>query len=471
MQKPWYLKQKPDSTLQNVVLLKFVQTRKRRIKMFYDKAKIQIKAGKGGNGSASFRREKFVPRGGPDGGDGGRGGSIYLIVEPSLNTLLPFKYKQHFKAEDGGPGRGRQMHGSAGNDLYIKVPPGTIFITEPDPDHPDEPVLQGDLTEEGQSFMVARGGRGGLGNIHFKTSTHQAPRMAQNGEPGEIRWLQLELKILADVGLVGFPNAGKSTLLSAITAANPKIADYPFTTLEPNLGVVVIDDTYTYVVADIPGLIEGASKGVGLGHDFLRHIERTRLLVHLLDGSGQSGRDPLSDYEQINKELVEYSADLAERPQIVVINKIDMPETQENLPRFKKYFKKLGIEPLTISAAGRQGTLELSRLLGSRLQELPPAGPLVKPTHGEIPVLKPMTLDQDAFTVIKEGEGEFRVRGKRIERVVAMTPMENDEALQRLQLVLEKMGISRALEREGIKGGDLVRFGAKELYWQDESQL
>ncbi|MEI7554783.1 GTPase ObgE [Candidatus Chlorohelix sp.] len=434
--------------------------------MFYDKAKIHLKAGDGGNGSASMRREKFVPFGGPDGGDGGRGGSIYLKVDASLNTLLPFKYKQHYKAQSGGYGRKRQMHGSAGYDLYISVPPGTIFYTEPEPDHPEKPILQGDLTEPGQTIMVARAGRGGLGNTHYKTSTHQAPRMAQNGEPGEERWLRLELKILADVGLVGFPNAGKSTLLSAITAATPKIADYPFTTLEPNLGVVIIDNDYTYVVADIPGLIEGASKGVGLGHEFLRHVERTRILVHMLDGSGFSGRDPINDYEQINKELEEYSPELAAKPQIVVINKVDIPETQENLERLKEYFRKKDIEPQIISAAGRQGTKELILQIAKAVKELPSATVLTASRGGELPVLTPATLDDDAFTVIAETPGVYRVRGKRIERIVAMTPMENWEALERLQLVLDRMGISRALEREGINGGDLVKFGDKELYWE-----
>ncbi len=436
--------------------------------MLYDKAKIFIKGGDGGNGSASFHREKFVQLGGPDGGDGGRGGSVYLIVDSSLNTLLPFKHKTHFKAESGGKGGDQQKHGFAGEDLYIKVPPGTIFYTEPDPERPYDGVLQGDLVEAGQSIMVSRGGRGGLGNTHFKTSSHQAPKVAQNGEPGQERWLRLELKILADVGLVGFPNAGKSTLLSSITAATPKIADYPFTTLEPNLGVVVIDDDFTYVIADIPGLIEGASQGVGLGHEFLRHVERTRLLVHLVDGSGQSGREPIQDYEQINKELAEYSPELAKKPQVVVINKADMPETQENLPRLKKYFRQHDVEFMTLSAAGRQGTKELSKVLATRLQELPSAlTPLVKGPDGGIPVLTPATIDADAFTIIQEAPGEFRVRGKRIERIIAMTPMENDEALERLQRSLAKLGISRALERAGVKGGDLVRFGQTELFWED----
>jgi GTP-binding protein len=436
--------------------------------MFYDRAKIFVKAGNGGNGSASFRREKFVPLGGPDGGDGGRGGSIYLVVDNSLNTLLPFKYKTHYRAQPGGNGSGQQKHGAAGKDLYIKVPPGTIFYTEANPDDPDEPPLQGDLTAEGQRFMIGRGGRGGLGNVHFKTSTHQAPKMAQKGEPGEERWLRLELKIIADVGLVGFPNAGKSSLLAAVTAATPKIAGYPFTTLEPNLGVVKIDIDTTFVLADIPGLIEGASQGVGLGHEFLRHVERTRLLLHVIDGSGLSGRDPIKDFEQINYELAEYRPELAEKPQIVVINKIDMPETQENLPRLRKYFHSKDLEVFEVSAIARLNTDELMKKVAAVLAELPAPTPLITSEEsGETPVLKPGTLDQDAFQVIKEDEGYYRVRGKRIERVVAMTDMDSEEGLERLQLVFDRMGVSRALEEAGVKGGDMVQFGKVELEWQD----
>ena len=435
--------------------------------MLYDRARIFIKAGNGGNGSASFRREKFVPFGGPDGGDGGRGGSVYLIVDPSLNTLLPFKFKTHYKATEGGHGRGRQMHGAAGEDLYIKVPAGTIFYTEPDADNPDEPILQGDLTVPGQSLMIGRGGRGGLGNTHFKTSTRQAPKMAQKGESGGDRWLRLELKLIADVGLVGFPNAGKSSLLTAVTAATPKIGSYPFTTLEPNLGVVPIDIDTSFVIADIPGLIEGASQGVGLGHEFLRHVERTRLLIHMIDGSGQEQRDPIKDYEQINHELTEYQPELMKKPQIVVINKIDMPETQENLPRLRKYFKAQGVPAYEISAIGMLHTDELMKRVAAKLAELPPAQPLIASDSGDTPVLKPGTLDQDAFQVTKVDEGHFRVRGKRIERVVAMTDMNNEESLEYLQLVFDRTGISRALEKEGVLGGDTVQFGRVELEWQD----
>lgn len=438
--------------------------------MLYDRAKIYIKAGNGGNGSASFRREKFVPKGGPDGGDGGRGGSVFLEVDPHLNTLLPFRYKTHFKAQPGGNGHFRKQHGSAGDDLYIKVPPGTMFYSEPDPDHPETPVITGDLVEPGQKIMVARGGRGGLGNVHFATSTNQAPRLAYDGEPGQELWLRLELKLIADVGLVGFPNAGKSTLLSVVSAATPKIANYPFTTLEPNLGVVGVGDDYSFVLADIPGLIEGASQGVGLGHEFLRHVERTRLLIHLIDGSDQAERGPIKDYEQINKELAEYDTELSQKPQIVVINKIDLPEAQENLPKLKEYFRERGIEPQVISAATHQGTTALMQLVAQRLQEMPlPTATTSLESPENLPILRPRGADEDnRFEVSKEGEHEFRVRGRRIERVVAMTNMGNEAALAQLQITLEKMGISPALKRAGVHGGDSVYFGNQELVWQSE---
>src|SRR5205823_1569831 len=289
--------------------------------MFYDHTKIFVKAGDGGNGSRHFRREKFAPLGGPDGGDGGRGGSVYLEATTNLNTLIDYRYRQHFKAGAGGPGLRQKMHGAKGEDIILSVPCGTIIRDA------DTNELIADLVDEGQRVMVARGGRGGLGNVHFATSTHQAPQEAQKGEPGDERWIQLELKLIADVGLVGLPNAGKSTLLSVISHAKPKIADYPFTTLEPQLGVVQREDV-DFVVADIPGLIEGAHTGAGLGHEFLRHVERTRLLVHLVDGSGQAG-DPLQAYRQIRSELSAYAERLASVPEIVVVTKQDLPDAQE----------------------------------------------------------------------------------------------------------------------------------------------
>src|SRR6266699_1647916 len=336
--------------------------------MFYDHTKIFVKAGDGGNGSRHFRREKFAPLGGPDGGDGGRGGSVYLEATTNLNTLIDYRYRQHFKAGAGGPGLRQKMHGAKGEDIILPVPRGTIIRDA------ETNELIADLVEDGQRVMVARGGRGGLGNVHFATSTHQAPQEAQKGEPGEERWLLLELQLIADVGLVGYPNAGKSTLLSVVTAAQPKIADYPFTTLSPNLGVVSVGqpgsgDEFGFVLADIPGLIEGAAQGVGLGHEFLRHVQRTRLLLHILDGASIE-RDPWQDFENINKELREYDEHLAARPQIVVLNKMDIPEAQERWPELKEQAEAAGYTVFAISAAAQQGTNELMQYAARRLREL-----------------------------------------------------------------------------------------------------
>ncbi|GCE24932.1 GTPase Obg [Dictyobacter alpinus] len=435
--------------------------------MFYDHTKILVKAGNGGDGSIHFRREKFAPFGGPDGGDGGRGGSIYFEATNSLNTLIDYRYKQQFKAESGAPGVRQKMHGSKGEDIVLQVPCGTI-IRDAQTD-----VLIADLTEPGQQIMVARGGRGGLGNVHYATSTRQAPKESQRGEPGEERWLKLELRVIADVGLVGYPNAGKSTLLSVISAARPKIANYPFTTLEPNLGVVEVGqprsgDGYDFVVADIPGLIEGAAQGVGLGHEFLRHIRRTRLLIHMVDGSAIE-RDPWTDFEAINKELREYDAELAQRPQMVVLNKMDIPEAQEHWPEFKAKVEAAGYSAFAISAAAHQGTDELMVEASRRLHELAreeaeraAAQVVVDLREGESPVLRPMP--DDAFTVSKE-MGVFVVRGKRVERMVNMTNQDSEESMDRMQVQLEKMGVTKALEEAGVKVGDTVRFGKAELYW------
>jgi len=432
--------------------------------MLFDHTKIYVKAGDGGNGSMHFHRGKFAPFGGPDGGDGGRGGSIYFEATNDLSTLVDYRYRHQFKAASGQSGARQKMHGSRGDDIVLRVPCGTIIRDA------DTNELIADLIEPGQRIMVARGGRGGLGNVHFATATHQTPKEAQNGEPGEERWITLELRMIADVGLVGYPNAGKSTLLSVVSAAQPKIADYPFTTLAPNLGVVEVGqprrgDGYSFVLADIPGLIEGAAQGVGLGHEFLRHIQRTRLLIHMLDGASPD-RDPWQDFQSINKELREYDARLAERPQIVVLNKMDLPEAQEKWETVKSHAEAAGYPVFAISAAAQQGTAELMQYAARRLREIQQeeaeraaAQPFA---DMEGPVLRPQP--DDAFAVSKEG-GVFIVRGRRVERAVSMTNQESEESMDRLQTTLAKMGVTKALEEAGVKVGDTVRFGKVELYW------
>ncbi len=432
--------------------------------MLYDHTKIYVKAGDGGDGSSHFRREKFAPYGGPDGGDGGRGGSVYFEATHNMNTLIDYRYQHHFKADSGGPGLRQKMHGAKGEDVVLKVPQGTIIRDA------DTNEIIGDLVESRQRVMVARGGRGGLGNVHFVSATNQAPKEAQKGEPGEEHWITLELRLIADVGLVGYPNAGKSTLLSVVTAARPKIADYPFTTLSPNLGVVEVGqpqygDGSSFVLADIPGLIEGAAQGVGLGHEFLRHIQRTRLLLHILDGASPD-RDPWEDFQKINRELREYDERLAARPQVVVFNKMDLPEAQERWPEFKAQAESAGYPIFAISAAAHQGAEELMQYTARRLSEIEReeaervAAQPVADMEG--PVLRPQP--DDAFTVSKEN-GVYVVRGKRVERAVGMTKLDNEESLDRLQRTIEKMGVTKALEEAGVKVGDTVRFGKVELFW------
>lgn len=431
--------------------------------MFYDHTKIFAKAGDGGNGSIHFRREKFAPLGGPDGGDGGRGGSIYMEATANLNTLVDYRYRQHFKADAGGPGLRQKMHGAKGEDITLSVPCGTVVRDA------DTQELIADLVEPGQTVMVARGGRGGLGNVHFATSRRQAPREAQNGEPGEERWLALELRLIADVGLVGYPNAGKSTLLSVVTAAKPKIADYPFTTLVPNLGVVEIGqigDEFGFVMADIPGLIEGAAQGHGLGHEFLRHVRRTRLLVHVVDGSSFE-HEPWQSFLAINQELRDYDERLGSRPQIIAYNKVDLPDAQERWEAFKVQAEAAGYPVFAISAAAHQGTKELIQFVAFKLQEIQleeaeqaAAQQIIADQEGT--VLRPQPVD--AFTVTQE-DGVFVVSGKRIERVVAMTNQESNEGMDRLQVTIEKLGVTKALEKAGVQVGDTVRFGKVELFW------
>ncbi|HEX8222107.1 MAG TPA: GTPase ObgE [Chloroflexia bacterium] len=475
--------------------------------MFYDQAKIFIKAGNGGDGSASFRREKFVPKGGPDGGDGGRGGSVYLRVSPDLNSLLPFHYKQHFKAQHGGAGSSNQKHGKAAPDLYIDVPPGTtVEVIDENPiSGAAAEVLEEDLLKPGQTMMVARGGRGGLGNVHFTTSTHQAPRYAEKGEPGEERTIVLELRLISDVGLLGYPNVGKSTLLSVVSAAQPKIGDYPFTTLAPMLGVVEVDGD-SFVMADIPGLIEGASQGTGLGLEFLRHVQRTRLLLHIVDGSagmweeymapaqdgaedagGGDGEtradvhpsqttDPIADFKRINSELEQYDPDLAQRPQIVAINKTDIPAVQARLPELTARFREMGYDVYPISAATGQGVKELLRAVATKLRELPiPDWAVEEAEEGadgeeEEKVVRPQyrAATSRQFEVMPDGKGRYRVAGHRIERLITSTDMSNPFSLERLQRELAKMGVSEALSEAGVQAGDTVTIGRMELEWSDE---
>ncbi len=418
--------------------------------MFLDEAKIYVKGGDGGDGLVAFRREKYVPHGGPAGGDGGRGGDVVLVVNPRLNTLSSFNQKMHFKAQRGGNGGNFNKTGANGEDVLIEVPPGTVVRDA------ETGELLADLTRPDQRVVVAAGGRGGRGNARFKSSTNQAPRIAEKGEPGEERWLKLELKLLADVGIVGVPNAGKSTLLSVVSAARPRIAPYPFTTLTPNLGVAVLDDREV-VFADIPGLVEGAHAGVGLGHSFLRHIQRTRMLIHLLDGAGD---DPMGDFVQINTELALFDPDLARKPQIVVLNKMDLPQAREHWDQVRAEMQRLGHSVMAISAATHQGVRDLLNLTLQMLSELPEPAPAE-----EVPVFRPEE-DEDVFEIVREGAA-FRVIGRRIERAAAQTYWEYDEAVMRFHRILVALGIADALIEAGVRQGDTVLIGSYELEWFD----
>ena len=418
--------------------------------MFLDEVAIYVKGGNGGNGIVSFRREKYVPLGGPAGGDGGRGGDVYLVVDRKLTALSRFERKRRFCAEDGKNGGSFNKTGADGSDVFVEVPPGTVVRDE------KTGALIADLTQPNQQALVAHGGRGGRGNARFKSSTNQAPRMAEKGEPGEERWLSLELKLIADVGIVGVPNAGKSTLLSVISAARPKIAPYPFTTLTPNLGVVYLGDM-EMVFADIPGLVEGAHKGIGLGHDFLRHIQRTRVLVHLLDGAGE---DPIGDFVQISSELALFDPALLEKPQIVVLNKIDLPQAQGRRADVEATITERGHRFFSISAATHEGVDGLVKAVAQTLAELPLPSP-----PDEIPTFR-LEDDGGVFEIVREGSA-FRVVGKRIERAAAMTYWEYDEAVMRFQRILEAMGITEALREAGIAPGDTVFIGDHELEWTE----
>jgi GTPase len=423
------------------------------VSMFIDQVEIYVKSGKGGDGMVHFHREKFIPRGGPDGGDGGKGGDVIFEVKSTLNALSSFRQNQKFKAEEGIKGGPSQMTGRNGKDLIIYVPPGTVLFDA------DTNELIGDLTTPGQKLTVLKGGRGGRGNQHFATSRNQVPHTAEKGEPNQEKHLKLELKLIADIGLIGVPNAGKSTLLSVLTNAKPKIAPYPFTTLEPNLGVAEIDVNTTVVLADIPGLIEGASQGAGLGHDFLRHIQRTRVLIHLLDGLSE---DPVADYSQINSELALFDPNLAKKPQIVALNKIDQPEVQERLGELQKKFKKLGVDLTTVSALARTNTRELLIKAYQKLEQTPPIEEVELP----LPVYKPKE-DPREFQVTREGTNEWRISGVAIERAASMTYWQHDGSVRRFQKIMETLGVDEALRKAGVHEGDTVAIGEFELEWQE----
>ncbi|MFO7173862.1 MAG: GTPase ObgE [Bacillota bacterium] len=415
--------------------------------MFVDVVKIYVKGGDGGRGSNAMRREKFVPMGGPYGGDGGKGGDVILEVDPGLRTLLDFKYQKQYRAERGEHGKGKGQHGRSGRDLVLKVPPGTVVK-----DAETGEVLF-DLTEPGQRVVVARGGRGGRGNMHFATPVNRAPTIYEEGEPGEERWLELELKLMADCGLVGYPNAGKSTLLSRVSAARPKIADYPFTTLTPVLGVVEVGEGRSFVMADIPGLIEGAHQGVGLGDQFLRHIERTRVLIHVLDGAGTEGRDPLADFDAILKELELYNPRLLERPMLVAFNKMDLPDAQQNLPRVREALERRGYPVYPISGVTGQGIRELILAAAAAIEQYE-----AMLARNPEPVVERVyrAEDPDEIRIERRPDAVWMVRGRKVERLVAMTPWNNEEAVRRFHVILRRMGVEEALRRRGAVDGDTV---------------
>ncbi len=428
--------------------------------MFYDYAKVHVQAGDGGNGLVAFRREKYVPLGGPAGGDGGDGGSIILKADEGLRTLIDFRYQTHYKAERGGHGMGSSQHGKNAEDKILRVPVGTVVR-----DAETNEVLA-DLTRNGEEVVVAKGGRGGRGNTHFVSSTHRAPTLAENGDIGEGRWITLELKLLADVGLVGFPNVGKSTLISHISAAKPKIADYHFTTITPNLGLVKVDEGHSFVMADIPGLIEGAADGAGLGHRFLRHTERTKVLIHVLDISGSEGRDPLDDFAKVNAELEKYNAKLIKRPMVIAANKCDIAADESNLAKLKEaYGDKYEIFP--ISAVSGQGLQALVYRVWQLLEEYQEEE-IEEAPENEVKVTKVEAKAQEEKFKIEVGaDGVYYVSGAEIERHYRRSQLDNEDSLNRFLQIVEAMGIIKALRKEGAKDGDTVNICGLEFDFLD----
>lgn len=424
--------------------------------MFIDRARIYVEAGNGGDGMSSFRREKFVEKGGPNGGNGGRGGDVVLVADKNLNTLIDFRYKRKYVAKRGGQGGSKNCTGMRADTVYVKVPMGTLVRDD------ITGAVMADLTEDGQEYVAAKGGRGGKGNACYATSTNRAPTFAEKGEPGENRWLKLELKLLADVGLVGYPSVGKSSIIAQVSAARPEIAAYHFTTLTPVLGVVRLDEEHSFVLADIPGLIEGAHEGVGLGHDFLRHVERTKVLLHIVDVAGVDGRDPIDDFEKINEELRLYSERLARRKQLVVANKMDLPEAEENFARLKEHVEAKGFEIVKASAATGDGLRELMYKAYELLQQY-------VPEEDEEDLARFDEIDPDSFDIVPGNDTDYEVRGKNIERLVAMTNFDNDEALYRFQLIWKRLGIDEALKEKGVQEGQSVRIRDMVFEYKDNN--
>ncbi|MDM5276012.1 GTPase ObgE [Paenibacillus silvae] len=433
--------------------------------MFVDKAKIYVKAGDGGDGIVSFRREKYVPEGGPAGGDGGRGADIIFRVDEGLRTLMDFRYQRHFKAPRGEKGRNKSQHGANAENMIVRIPPGTVIIDE------DSGEVLADLTRHGQQVVVAKGGRGGRGNIRFATPRNPAPELAENGEEGEERYIVLELKVMADVGLVGFPSVGKSTLLSVVSAAKPKIGAYHFTTITPNLGVVDVGEGRSFVMADLPGLIEGAHEGVGLGHEFLRHVERTRVIIHVVDMSGSEGRDPFEDWQKINDELRLYNPVLAERPQVVAANKMDMPESEANLEQFLQQVREVkpDIEVMPISSLTRQGIQELLYRAADLLDQIPDESEVEEVAElSERKVYSLEKKEDEGFRIVREND-TFIVESAKIDRMMKRMQLNSHEAILKLARTLRYMGVDDELRKRGAVEGTIVRIGDFEFEFVEGS--
>lgn len=417
--------------------------------MFVDQVSVYVKGGDGGNGLVAYRREKYVPKGGPAGGDGGNGADVIFKVDEGLNTLMDFRYNRHFKGKRGENGMSKNQHGKNASPLIVFVPPGTTVIDE------DTNEIIADLTTHGQQAVIAKGGRGGRGNTRFATPTNPAPDIAENGEPGQERMVKVELKLIADVGLIGFPSVGKSTFLSVVSAAKPKIADYHFTTLTPNLGVVDTNDQRSFVMADLPGLIEGAHEGVGLGYQFLRHVERTRVLVHVIDMAAMEGRDPYEDFVKINQELEKYDEKLMKRPQIIAANKMDMPSAKENITKFKEKLQDK-YPVYEISALTKEGLRDILFAIADKLEEIPKEA-IDEDIEEKEKVIYRYRKEETPFTIARDDDGTYVLTGQKLEKLFKMTDFNHDQAVQRFARQLRRMGVDEALRKRGAKDGDTVR--------------